>query len=418
MALNDNASPQFATGSELTALFAKMSPFNPDLSLKAEEDRQTILAANANFPFEIQIGAYAAAASSKGGSPIIVQFSGGALTVAGRGLRSAGELASSGLSRHDVLRLGTRLAVNVANTYLEMYRPPFVALGLDHFAVPDLNKVLFAEGSREQPVPPCPSSDEIRRSLKDASSSAAAWGVPEPTAEDMAVWETYLCSPQYRDAVEGFLISIREMKPAWAMIDTEELPPVLNFAITKEVCELAKKEDPDIVIEAEYGATGQAGDHTGYTKLRGDKLTAFAREVAGFVKYTGARGISYPIGMEHAAPSGEKHDPDILRLEVVQREILTTVGTYVPFAQHGGTGASKVAKGLVGKNNVNTHFLVTGARSLATYVATNGEGIAYGKKSVCGPSMYVSSGRAIAEACTEKIKECGTYGYLSEIPFR
>lgn len=411
MARTDNELPRFATGKELASLFAKMSPFNSDLSLKAEDERQTILAANANFPFEIQVGAFAAAASSKGGSPIIVQFSGGALAVAGRGLRSTGELASSGLSSQGVLRLGARLAVNVAKAYLEMYRPPFVAVGLDHFAVPDLNKVLFAEDSREQSIPPCPSSEEIRRSLKDAARSATTWGVPEPTAEDMAAWETYLCSSQYRDAVEGFLTAIRELKPAWAMIDTEELPPVLNFAITKEVCELAKKEDPDIVLEAEYGATGQAGDHTGYTKLRGDKLAAFAREVAGFVKYTGARGISYPIGMEHAAPSGEKHDPDILRLEVVQREILKAVGTYVPFAQHGGTGASKVAKGLVGKNNVNTHFLVTGARNLATYIATNGEGIAYGKKSACGPSMYVSSARAIAEACRVKIQECGTYGY-------
>ena len=412
MDLKDTTAPRFATGKELTDLFARMSPFNPDFSLKAENERQTILAANANFPFEVQIGAYASAASSKGGSPIIIQFSGGALTVAGQGFRSAQEAASSGLSRQDALRLGARLAVNVAEVYMEMYRPPFVALGLDHFAVPDLRKVLFAEGSREEPVPPCPSSDEIRRSLKDAARSAMAWGVPEPSTEDMAAWETYLCSTQYREAVEGFLTSIRELKPAWAMIDTEELPPVLNFAITKEICALSKKEDPDIVLEPEYGATGQAGDHTGYTKITGDELVGFAREGAGFLKYTGARGISYPIGMEHAAPSAEKHDPDILRLEVVQREILKTVGTYVPFAQHGGTGASKVARGLVGKNNVNTHFLVTGARSLATHVAKNGEAIAYGKKSACGPSMYVSSAKAIAESCAAKLLECGTYGYF------
>lgn len=407
-----NATPRFVNGKELMDLFSKMSPFNSDLTLKTESERQTILAANANFPFEVQIGAYMSAAASESGSPVIIQFSGGALTVAGQGFRSLQDAASSGFSRPDIFRLGAKLAVNVAEVYMEMYRPPFVALGLDHFAVPDLRKVLFADGDTAHAAPPCPSSEEIRRFLQDAARSAMAWGVSEPSAEDMAAWETYLCSPQYREAVQGFIASIRELKPAWAMIDTEELPPVLNFAVTKEICELAKKEDPDIVLEAEYGATGQAGDHTGYTKLKGDELSTFAREVAGFVKYTGARGISYPIGMEHAAPSGEKHDPDILRLEVVQREILKTVGTYVPFAQHGGTGASKVARGLVGKNNVNTHFLVTGARSLATHVAKNGEGIAYGRKSACGPSMYVSSAKTIAESCVAKLQECGTYGYF------
>ncbi|HHW27167.1 MAG TPA: hypothetical protein GXX23_07500 [Firmicutes bacterium] len=408
----NNSKARFVTGKELTDLFSEISPFNPDLSLKPKPRRQTILAANANFPFEVQIGAYMLAAASNGGSPLIIQFSGGALTIAGQGVRSLKEAAASGLSRIDVYRLGAKLAVNVAEVYLDMYRPPFVALGLDHFAVPDLREVLFAEDTPGGPEVPCPSSEEIRRALQDAARSAMAWGVPEPSAEDMAAWETYLCSPQYREAVECFLTCIRELRPAWAMIDTENLPPVLNFAITREICQLAKKEDPDIVLEAEYGATGQAGDHTGYTKLKGDELNAFAREVAGFVKYTGARGISYPIGMEHAAPSGEKHDPDVLRLEVVQREIVKAVGAYVPFAQHGGTGASEVARGLVGKNNVNTHFLVTGARSLATHVAKNGEGIAYGRKSACGPSMYVSSAKAIAEACVAKMKECGTFGYF------
>ena len=63
--------------------------------------------------------------------------------------------------------------------------------------------------------------------------------------------------------------------------------------------------------------------------------------------------------MEHAAPSGEKHEPDVERLEAVQREIIKESGYYAPFAQHGGTGAKQLARGLVAKNNINTCLLYT-----------------------------------------------------------
>ncbi len=402
----------FVEARDLARFFGGQNPFDRDLSLKPEEGRFSVLAANANFPYEMQVGAFMASCSAEGGSPIILQFSGSSLALAGSALLSPGGPSEDRASRLDALRLGSRLARAVANVYLEMYRPPYVALGLDHFAVPDLRDVLSSDGCRSDDVAARRRAEEARRALKEASLVAASSGVAIAPAEDTVAWETYLCSAQYLEALEGFMTVIREFKPAWAMIDTEELPPVLNFAITKQVSDLVKGEYPDVMLEAEYGATGQAGDHKGYTKLSGGELKSFAEEVAGFVKYTGAQGISYPIGMEHASPSDRKHEPDVLRLETVQREILKANGSYVPFAQHGGTGAGSIARGLVGKNNVSTHFLVTAARSVAAHVERNREGISLGKKSASGPSMYVDAARAIADECSKKLKECGTYGYF------
>ncbi len=400
----------FANGKELQGLFAKLNPFDQRLSLKPQEERGTILAANVNFPFEVELAAFMEAASLDGGSPLLVQVSGAALSTAGRGLRASKHAPSEKSARLLALCLGARLLRGAADVYMEMYRPPLVALGLDHFAVPGVRDVLFKDGESSHAAKTGRSVQETRDRLAEALHSALASGVPNPSLEDMAAWETYLSSEEYREALEGFVTVVKELKPAWAMIDTEDLPPVLDFAITREFCDAVNSIDPEIMLEAEYGATGQAGDHQGYVKLEGPELASFARQVAGFVKYTGARGISYPIGMEHAAPSGVRHEPDAVRLEETQREILKATGYYVPFAQHGGTGARRVVRGLVGKNNVNTHFLVAGARCLAAYVTRNADEIARGRKSVSGPIMHMAAGRAIMEAAVAKMKECGTYG--------
>ena len=73
----------------------------------------------------------------------------------------------------------------------------------------------------------------------------------------------------------------------------------------------------------------------GYRRLSGEELEGLAHEVARFVRYTGAGGI-YPIGMEHAAPSAVRHEPDSDSWKWSDR---SETGRYVPFAQHGGTGA-------------------------------------------------------------------------------
>jgi fructose/tagatose bisphosphate aldolase len=401
------ADTQHVTGNDLRGIFQRFNPFCEDMRLRPEEERKTVLAVNGNFPFELQLAGFYHASVLDGGSPIIVQFSMGALATAGRGLRVRSGLVES-------LRAGARLAKLTAEAYASIYKPPFAALGLDHYVVPDIRDALSPD---EQPAPGGdggPSQDQVRSRLKEAAEAARSYGVRPPAREDMAVWEMYLSSAPYREAVDGFLVALNEMKPAWAMIDTEDLPPVLNFAVTKEICDLVIASGSDAIVEAEYGATGQSGDEAGYRRLSGRELEDFARQVAGFVQYTGAGGISYPIGMQHAAPSAVRHEPDSVRLEVVQRQILKTTGRYIPFAQHGGTGAKRVSRGLVGKDNINTLFLVTAAQYLAHHTGENREAIFQGKKSASGASMYLSASRSIMKAAVKKLKECGTYGILGQ----
>lgn len=401
-----------ASASRLRELFRDLCPFQDDLSLRPEEERRTVLAANANFPVEVQLAAFIMAAAADGGSPLIVQFSSQALETLGRAL------CQDHCDRTRSILAGARIAAHNVEAYLDIYSPPFVAVGLDHFGLPNLSQNLVPAGCRDGSHPADdvyssgPTPPESMALLEEAVEASRAVGFGPPSQEEMASWEAYLNSQEFRSAVNRFIVALKELKPAWAMIDTEDLPPILNFAVTKYLRVIAREVGSDAIIEAEFGATGQAGRAGEYRQLSGDELQAFAAKVAGFVAYTGAEGISYPIGMEHGAPEGEKHEPDVVRLEVVQREIMKTIGRYVPFAQHGGTGARTLARGLVGKDNVNTLFLVAGARALRDYALARSLEITRGIKSACGPTMYLVASQAIYEACTAKLKECGTYGFL------
>ena len=93
-----------------------------------------------------------------------------------------------------------------------------------------------------------------------------------------------------------FRALVEEMRPAWAMIDTEELPPVLNFAVTKEFCDLMTSLGSDAILEAEYGATGQSGDDTGYRRLSGEELEGLAHEVAGLSAIRERAAFPIPSG--------------------------------------------------------------------------------------------------------------------------
>jgi hypothetical protein len=74
------------SGKRLYTLFEAYNPFGPDLGLRPPEERKTVLAANANFPFGLELAGFLQAAALDGGSPIIIQFSGSALAREGRGV--------------------------------------------------------------------------------------------------------------------------------------------------------------------------------------------------------------------------------------------------------------------------------------------------------------------------------------------
>ncbi len=173
------------------------------------------------------------------------------------------------------------------------------------------------------------------------------------------------------------------------MIDTEGIPPVLDFAVTRDIADATRIElgNHDMMLEAELGETGQSGDNKEYVPMAGQDLEDFANLTAAFVEYTGAEGLSYDIGMKHAATAHEKHDIDANKIEVVEKRVIDATGTYAPFAQHGGTGSAGVAKGLIGKTNINTAFLVAGSIARAEFFNSDPEALANGDKKICGTGV-------------------------------
>ena len=173
------------------------------------------------------------------------------------------------------------------------------------------------------------------------------------------------------------------------MIDPEGIPPVLDFAVTRDIADAVRIElgNHDMMLEAELGETGQSGDEKEYVPMAGQDLEDFANLTAAFVDYTGAEGLSYDIGMKHAATAHEKHDIDANKIEVVEKRVIDATGTYAPFAQHGGTGSAGVAKGLIGKTNINTAFLVAGSQARAAFFNSDPEALANGDKNICGTGV-------------------------------
>lgn len=389
------------SGSRLRRIMDDTMPFESDLRLKPAAARRTVLAANVNLPLEVQARGFVAAAAEGEGSPLLIQLSYNALRVFGDD--PALGVTPAVRSTRQVLVDGARLAARVITALAEHYNCQLVALALDHFQVPPLDM-----GVRASPGP--------RRALALALLDDAAdcmrqeAGVEPPSREERQAFAGYLCSRAYREFVSEFCAVVAAVDPAWGMIDTERLPPLLDFAVTREVVDAVRSAlgNNEIMLEAEYGATGAAGQELDYRPLAGAELERMAAEVAAFVAYTGADAIAYPIGMVHAAPAGERHRPDTLRLETVQRAILARTGRYVPFAQHGGSGAAALARGLVGKTNVNTAFLVAAAAAIADYTGEHQGRIRAGDKRAAG-ALYQVAIDAVRRETASRLQEAGTW---------
>jgi len=383
----------------LRQVFAWQNPFRNEGTSEPEAASPaspvTILAANANFPVELEVKAFCRSAADWPGSPLIIQFSHSALKVIGS------QDPSPAVS-------GARLGRMVTEHILAESGARYVALALDHFKVPPYPGDAVEGSSR---------AVRVARAGVDDAYEAARGVVGQVTDKELESYVVYLSSPTYADFKRELTAVLGALGPAWAMIDTERLPPVLDFALTRDVAEFIRRSLglSDMMLEVEYGATGVAGQDRPYEPLHGEELSGFADEVACFVAYTGADGIAYPIGMEHGSPTECKHQPDIERLTTVQRRILQVTGRYVPFAQHGGTGAAQLVRGLVGKNNVNTRFLVAAANRLADRTLADVDRIRAGVKEACGVGLYTAAVEAVREAVLEKLKEAGSFGAAPEL---
>ncbi len=396
------------TGREVRRILEYYSPFNADGSLRPDSERATVLAANANTPIEVFARAFCMVAARGSGSPVLIQLSHNCINLVGsdpKSLKVPTGVLDPGLNPAVE---GAIISAFLIDSYAQEFGTPYVGITLDHFTLPryDPNNLPGAD------------LNSLDARLAEARIHHAAQFMA-PVFGDEAKYDektlvsyvNYLLSPNYRKFKQDFLAVIDNISPAWGMIDTEKLPPLLDFVVTREITEGVRSElnNQDVLIEAEFGATGQFGEALDYQPVRGKELEGFAQRVAAFVKYTAADAVAYPIGMEHAAKRGVAHEPDVERLKVVGATLVRNAARYVPFVQHGGTGASEVARGLVGKNNINTFFLVAAANAIADHVQANLQGIREGEKGACGTKIYTAGIQAVAEAAVTKLKESGTY---------
>jgi fructose/tagatose bisphosphate aldolase len=369
-------------GRQLQKVFEHFCPFYEDGRLKPEEERGTILAANSNNFDESR--AFVELAAEGDQSPIIVQYSLNANAKIGGDPSSV--FTPKGVTYHgDPAIRGARANAFWMQDLVDAYGADFVAISLDHFTVPDF----VAEKQYE---PADSSRGAYRQRVDDAAEFLAGKRFTEEADNIQAqadAYLDYLTSKDYQQFRYYFLKSVEVMDPAWGMIDTEVIPPALNFVITKDIVDGVRKElnNSAMILEAELGATGQSGDETGYVPMRGEELERFAQLVAAFITYTGGEGLAYDIGMLHAARVGELHEPDTHKLEVVQRTVMLESGVYAPFAQHGGTGTAAIARGLIGKTNVNTAMLVAGTNARFDFFLDNWRGVRAGDKKPCGTDV-------------------------------
>lgn len=370
------------TGRELRKIFDGLSPFDADLKLKPAGEQITLLAANSNNFWQTRAFVMLSALGDQ--SPIIVQFSHNSNTKIG-GL--PGKIfAPEGIGyRGNPALYGAKASIDWIAGEAEVFGADLVAVSLDHFAVPKFKE----DKEYKQRACPTGTSDKVEAAWEYLKDAGLEDQVEELTPELACKYEAYLSSDEYKEFVSDFMGTVDIMKPAWGMIDTEGIPPVLDFAITRDISEAVRTGlgNMDMMLEAELGETGQSGDDVAYEHLSDAELDAFAELAAAFVSYTGAEGLAYDIGMKHAAVAGEKHEIDVRKLEVVERRIIERTGIYAPFAQHGGTGSAGVARGLIGKTNINTAFLVCGSQARYEFFAQAPEKVRGGDKKICGTDV-------------------------------
>ena len=342
----------------------------------------TIVANNSNNFWQTRAFVQAAAQGEQ--SPMIIQFSYNANRKVGGD--PGGIFVPEGVGHYGNPVVNSAYIMSV---WLEMeadtWGADFVAASLDHFKVPKF-KPTAAQKRAATPI-------NYEEKIAAVVSFLQAKGLDKVAAEvdeaTFAAYANYLRGVDYQAFRADFLDTVRIMKPAWGMIDTEGIPHVLDFLITQDIASGVRTDlnNSDMMLEAELGATGTSGDKIEYQELSDDQLAEFAHLAAAFIAYTGAEGIAYDIGMKHSAKSGEKHPTDARKLEVVQRTIIAETGIYAPFAQHGGTGAADVPLSLIGKTNLNTCYLVAGTQARYTYMAERAELVQAGDKTVCGTDV-------------------------------
>ncbi len=406
------------TSRELRAVLEAIYPFDENGEFKAIDDRMTLLASNANFDLEVQMRGFAQASAAGKGSPQIIQVSYTAADQTGTNPKKLPPI--EGVERTTETRpasIGAQRAGIMLDWYCEDYQADLIWMSLDHYTSPKFKVADYAapkgEGGIYRPI--------AKALLEDAAEKLGL----SIGKEDMTSYLNYLCSDAFGEYARDFFGSVALSGAAWVMIDTGETPAAVNLASTKWMIDCVRTglDMDEVIIEAEYSATGSSGSEEEYAYWPGEYAPAgaptmtdeeqetFLEKINTFVKVTNADAIAYEVGSKHAAKAGEAFAIDVGKLKVVQAALRNTMGRHIPYAGHGGTGF-KWEDNLVGsvfKRNINTQHLYEGTMSQLRWIDQYREGIENREKNAIGRGRKIAEVNAAAESAVELLKSCRSW---------
>lgn len=406
------------TSRELRAVLEATYPFDGDGELLPLESRCTMLASNANFDLPIQLRGFAMASAALDGSPQIIQIS---YTAADQTGSHPSKLPPiEGVERDAETRpaaVGAQRAHQMLEWYTEDYSADLVWMSLDHYTSPKFSVEKYGErhgtGGIYEPI--------ARGLLEDAIESIGS----EVSKEEFEAYVNYLTSEEFGEYARDFFGSVALGDPAWAMVDTGDTPAAVNLASTKWIVENVRTalDMGDVIIEAEFSATGSSGEEEAYPYWPGpyapegaptmtdEEQETFVKHITTFVQKTNADAIAYEVGSKHAAKAGETFAIDVGKLKTVQPALRELMGRRIPYAGHGGTGF-KWEGNLIGpvfKRNINTQHLYEGTMSQVRWVDKYREGIENREKNAIGRGRKVAEVQAAAESAIELLKSCQSW---------
>jgi fructose/tagatose bisphosphate aldolase len=393
-------------------------PFDAKGELLPLEKRCTLLASNANFDLEVQARGFVQASAAFEGSPQIVQISYTAADQTGTNPKKLPPI--EGVERTPETRpaaVGAQRAAQILEWCTEDYQADLVWMSLDHYTSPKFSVDQYAVargiGGIYEPV--------VRALLDDAIGSLSL----DVSPDEYSAYVNYLTSDAFGEYVRDFFGSVAMSGAAWVMIDTGDTPAAVNLASTKWIIDSVRTalDLPEVIIEAEFSATGSSGGEDTYAYWPGpdapegastmsdEEVEAFLKHITTFVQKTDADAIAYEVGSVHAAKAGETFPIDIGKLKAVQTRLRDLMGRYISYAGHGGTGFmwEDCLVGPVSKRNINTQHLYMGTMSQLEWVDEYRDGILGRDKNAVGRGRKIAEVNAAAESAIELLKECRSW---------
>lgn len=403
---------------ELRAVMEAVYPFDENGELLPLEQRYTLLASNANFDLPIQCRGFVMASAAFDGSPQIIQIS---YTAADQtGTHPAKLPPIEGVERSTLTRpstVGAARASEMLDWYTDDYDADLVWMSLDHYTSPKVVAEKFAVKQGSSGI-----YEPIARGLLELAVDELGLSVG---AEEMQMYLNYLTSDEFGEYARDFFGAASYSDSAWIMIDTGDTPPAVNLASTLWMVSSVRSvlDDDDVIIEAEFSATGSSGSEEEYAYWPGpdapegapvvsdEDAENFFNRITTFVSKTDADAIAYEAGSKHAAKAGEVFPIDVGKLKAVQPALKKLMGRRIPYAGHGGTGFKweDALIGPIGKRNINTQHLYAGTISQLRWVDAQREGIENRVKSAIGRKRKIEEVNAAAESAIELLKSCRTW---------